>query len=74
MNSLQTLCYAKKNAWMTSEMTDELGCRITTEIEENFGVLGNCAAHPHLDCLKISNWNIRPPTTHSLYSEWTWES
>jgi hypothetical protein len=36
MNSLPIIWCANKNAWMTSVMANELGRRITTEMEENF--------------------------------------
>jgi hypothetical protein len=36
MNSLPSIVCANKNAWMTCVMTNYLGRRITTEIEENF--------------------------------------
>jgi hypothetical protein len=39
---------------------------ITTEVEENFMVLDNCAAHPHLDCLKNIQQEFLSPNTTSL--------
>jgi hypothetical protein len=43
-----------------------LGDGITMEIEENFVVLNNCAADPHIDSLKNIKMEFLSPKTTSL--------
>ncbi|KFM62118.1 Tigger transposable element-derived protein 6, partial [Stegodyphus mimosarum] len=59
---------ANRNAWMTSELFREWLKDWDRELQRQSRkvLLDNCAAHPHLDCLKNIQLEFLPPTTAAL--------
>jgi hypothetical protein len=59
-----------KNAWMTSEICKNFVMSSDVELQrksrEILLVLGNCAAHPHLESLKNNQLKFLSPNKTSL--------
>ncbi|XP_035204577.1 tigger transposable element-derived protein 4-like [Stegodyphus dumicola] len=70
MDSLPVVYQANRNAWMTSELFKEWLKDWNRELQHQSRkvllLLGNCAAHPHLDCLTNIQLKFLPPRIHSF--------
>lgn len=70
MNRLPVVYHANKNAWMTSVIFQEWLKSWDAELQRDSRkvllLLDNCAAHPHLDCLRNIQLEFLPANTTSL--------
>ena len=70
MDSLPVVYRAIRNAWMTSELFKEWlkdwDIELQRQSRKVLLLLDNCAAHPHLDCLKNIQLEFLPPRTTAL--------
>ncbi|XP_035205886.1 tigger transposable element-derived protein 4-like [Stegodyphus dumicola] len=70
VNSLSVVYRANRNAWMTSELFQEWlkdwDRELQCQSRKVMLLLDNCAAHPHLDCLKNIQLEFLPLRTTTL--------